>query len=186
MVRDPARARGDVSTQPGKAGGAPLLITAELPPDILAWADDLRRLHYPPERNRLRAHVTLFHGLPPSAEGEVRRLLGELAKRPPVDAGISGIWNMGKGTAFDVDSPDMEELHALMRERFAGIMSAQDDRQLRIHITVQNKVSYEAARQLQWELKKGFTPRSFRFRGFGLYAWEEGLWRPIAEYPFRH
>ena len=170
----------------GGAGGAPLLITAELPPDILAWADALRREHYPPERNRLRAHVTLFHGLPPSAEGEVRRLLGELAKRPPVDARISGIWNMGKGTAFDVESPDMAELHDLMRERFAGIMSAQDDRKLRLHITVQNKVSYEDARQLQRELKKDFEPRSFRFRGFGLYAWEGGLWRPIAEYPFRH
>jgi len=174
-----------VSAPAGEAGGAPLLITAELPPDILAWADALRREHYPPERNRLRAHVTLFHGLPPSAEGEVRRLLGELAKRPPVDARISAIWNMGKGTALDVESPDMTELHALMRERFAGIMSAQDDRKLRLHITVQNKVSYEAARQLQRELKKDFKPRRFRFRGFGLYAWEGGLWRPIAEYPFR-
>lgn len=96
-----------MSEQAGKAGGAPLLITAELPPDILAWADALRREHYPPERNRLRAHVTLFHGLPPSAESEVRRLLGELANRSPVDARISGIWNMGKGTAFDVESPDM-------------------------------------------------------------------------------
>src|SRR5690606_41755351 len=108
------------------------------------------------------------------------------ANRRSVDARISGIWNMGKGTAFDVDSPDMKELHALMRKRFAGITSAQDDRKLRLHITVQNKVTYEAARQLQWELKKDFTSRSFRFRGFGLYAWEEGLWRPIAEYPFRH
>lgn len=168
------------------SGGAPLLITAELPPDILAWADALRRQHYPPERNRLRAHVTLFHGLPPSAEGEVRRLLGALAKRPPVDARISGIWNMGKGTALDVDSPDMAELHARMRERFVGIMNAQDDRKLRLHITVQNKVSYEAARQLQRELREDFDPRGFRFRGFGVYAWQDGLWRPIAEYPFRH
>jgi 2'-5' RNA ligase len=64
-------------------------------------------------------------------------------------------------------------------------MTVQDDRKLRLHITVQNKVSYEEARELQKELKASFKPREFRFRAFGLYAWEEGLWRPIAEYPFR-
>src|SRR5690606_15560622 len=118
MVRDPARARGDVSTQPGKAGGAPLLITAELPPDILAWAHDLRRLHYLPTRHLLRPQLSLFHAVLPSAEGKLRRCLGGLAKRPPVEVEITGFWNMGKGTAFDVVSRDMEELHALMHERF--------------------------------------------------------------------
>jgi 2'-5' RNA ligase len=174
-----------VNLPTGREGGAPLLITAELPGDVLAWADGLRRRHYPADRNRLRAHVTLFHALPPSAEGEVRRLLGELAKQAAPAARITGIWNMGKGTAFDVESPGMIELHALMQERFAGIMTVQDDRKLRLHITVQNKVSYEEARQLQKDLKASFELREFRFRAFGLYAWEEGLWRPIAEYPFR-
>ncbi len=34
---------------------APLLVTADLPPDVFAWADGLRRAHFPPERNRLKA-----------------------------------------------------------------------------------------------------------------------------------
>lgn len=90
------------SAPPGEktARGAPLLITAELPPDVLAWTDGLRRAHYPPERNRLRAHVTLFHALPPSAEGEVRRLLGELAGAAPPAARVSGIFDLGEGTAL--------------------------------------------------------------------------------------
>ena len=53
-------------------------------------ADGLRRAHYPPERNRLRAHVTLFHALPPSAEDEIVRLLGELAAGPPPEALLDG------------------------------------------------------------------------------------------------
>lgn len=174
-----------MSPPAGKGRGAPLLITAELSGDVLAWADALRRKHYPADRNRLRAHVTLFHTLPPSAEGEVRRLLGELAKQAPPEARVTGIWNMGKGTAFDIESPGMAELHELMQRRFAGIMSVQDDRELRLHVTVQNKVSHEEARELQQELKASFEPRSFRFRGFGLYAWRDSLWRPIAEFPFR-
>jgi hypothetical protein len=166
-------------------GNKPLLITAELPPEVLAWADGLRRAHYPPEKNRLRAHVTLFHALPPSAEGEVRRLLGELAKGPGPDARVTGIWNLGQGTAFDVASDGMTSLFEQMRERFAGLMTSQDDRTLRLHITVQNKVPPGTAKVLQAALRKSFEPRAFRFRGFGLYAWDEGLWQPIADYPFR-
>ncbi|KPL67227.1 hypothetical protein SZ64_03415 [Erythrobacter sp. SG61-1L] len=166
-------------------GTAPLLITAELPGDVLAWADTLRRAHYPPERNRLRAHVTLFHALPPSAEGEVRRLLADLAKGPPPEARIGGIMNLGRGTAFDVDSPAMVQLHSIMAERLHGLLTMQDDRRLRLHITVQNKVEPAAARALQTELAQLNERRKFVFRGFGLYAWEEGLWREIAQYPFR-
>ncbi len=165
--------------------GKPLLITAELPGDVLAWADGLRRAHYPPEKNRLRAHVTLFHALPPSAEGEIRRLLAELAKAAPPEAGITGIWDLGQGTAFDIASDGIVAFHAQMVERFHGLLGWQDDRKLRLHITVQNKVSREAAKALQAELAAAFEPWTFRFRGFGLYAWDEGLWQPIADYPFR-
>ncbi len=165
--------------------GVPLLITAELPPEILSWADGLRRQHYPPERNRLRAHVTLFHALPPSAEGEIRRLLADLAKSPAPQARISGIMNLGQGTAFDVDSSAMVELHRQIADRLHGVLTQQDDKKLRLHITVQNKVKTSAARELQAELKATLERRTFRFRGFGLYGWEEGLWRPIGDYPFR-
>ena len=63
---------------------------------MLAWADGLRRAHYPPERNRLRAHVTLFHALPPSSEGEVRRLLGDLSAGPAPEAELAGLMNLGR------------------------------------------------------------------------------------------
>lgn len=165
---------------------APLLITAELPGDVLAWADHLRRTHYPPERNRLKAHVTLFHALPPSAEGEVRRLLAELAAgNSPPEARTTGIFDLGTGTAFDLRSEALEAIHAEMAERFHGLLGWQDDRKLRLHVTVQNKVERAAARALQAELEREFSPRRFRFKGLGLYAWEEGLWREIAEYSFR-
>ena len=165
---------------------APLLITAELPPAILAWADAMRRQHYPPERNRLRAHVTLFHALPPSAEGEVRRMLAELAgSSPPAAARITGLMDLGTGTAFDVESRDVAALHDAMSERLHGLLTLQDQHRLRPHITIQNKVDRAAAKALQATLRADFQQREFTFRGLGLYAWEEGLWRPIAEYSFR-
>lgn len=165
--------------------GVPLLICAELPSDVLALADGLRRAHYPPDRNRLRAHVTLFHALPPSAEGEIVRLLAELAAERAPEALLDGLMNLGGGTALKVHSPEMVALHGRIAERLHGLLTRQDAQPLRLHVTVQNKVSPEAARALQAELARTLQPRRFRFRAFGLYAYHDGLWNPIREFPFR-
>jgi hypothetical protein len=165
--------------------GVPLLITAELPHDVFAWADALRRAHYPPERNRLGAHVTLFHALPPSAEPEVRRLLAELSRLPPPEARISGLMDLGRGTAFALESHGMEALHAELAERLHGLLQQKDARPLRLHITVQNKVTRAEARALQADLLRSLKPRNFRFRGFGLYGWTGDLWRLLQVFPFR-
>lgn len=165
--------------------GAPLLVTAELPPDVLAWADGLRRAHFPPERNRLRAHVTLFHALPPTVEDELRQVLADLAAEPPPDAQISGIMKLGNGTALAITSPELVALHGVIAERMHGLLTRQDAQPLRLHVTIQNKVSAEASRKLQAELGPTLQPLGFRFRGFGLYAYEDGTWRPIRDFPFR-
>ncbi len=185
MVRDPAAAGRNVSGERGAAKGAPLLVTADLPPDIFKWANDLRRAHFPPERNKLKAHVTLFHALPPSVEGELRDLLGTLAKQPPPAARISGVMKLDGGTALAVDSPGMVELHATIQDRMRGVTILKDCRPLRLHITIQNKVSAQEARALQVRLEATLKPRDFRFRGFELFAFKEGIWRPIRTFPFR-
>jgi hypothetical protein len=178
LTEDPARTSGE-----GRR--VPLLITAELPGDVLEWADALRRAHYPPERNRLRAHVTLFHALPPSAEPEIRVLLAELAAAPPPEARITGLMKLGGGTALAVDSPQTVALHGVIAERLHGLLARQRAGPLRLHITLQAKVTLEAARRLQAELAPHITLRRFRFRGFGLYGWHDGLWDPVREFPFR-
>jgi hypothetical protein len=165
--------------------GAPLLVTAELPPDVLAWADGLRRAHYPPERNRLRAHVTLFHALPPSVEDEVVQILSDLARRAPPLAQIDGLMKLGGGTALAVSCPEVIELHDMIADRLHGLLTLQDAKPLRLHVTIQNKVTPAAAKALQEKLRPGLQPIEFRFRGFGLYAWEDGLWREIRTIPFR-
>jgi len=165
--------------------GAPLLLTAELPDDVLAWADGLRRAHFPPERNRLRAHVTLFHALPHRVEPELVQVLKDLARRSPPEARITGLMKLGGGTALAVDSPAVVELHGQIAERMHGLLTRQDAQPLRLHVTIQNKVTHEAARALQDSLAPTLQPRRFRFAGFGLYAWEDGLWNPIRMISFR-
>lgn len=165
--------------------GARLLVTAELPPDVLTWADALRREYYPPGRMRLGAHVTLFHALPPSAEETVRRALGDLARSPSPEARICGLMDLDEGTAFAIDSEDVVAVHRELGERLFGFVQQKDNHRLRPHITVQNKVSLGEARKLQRLLSATFAPRAFRFRGFGLYKWRDELWRQEHVYAFR-
>ncbi len=165
---------------------APLLVTAELPGDIFAWADGLRHAHFPPERNKLKAHVTLFHALPPSVHDELARLLADLAgSSAPPEARVSGLMKLGKGTALAIESPGMVALHSVIQDRMQGLTTPQDRQPLRLHITIQNKVTLEEARVLQSQLGPVLEHRKFRFRGFELFAYEDGLWRPIRSYPFR-
>ena len=164
----------------------PLLVTAELPPDILAWADRLRRAHYPPDRNRIAAHVTLFHGLPPSAETEIRAMLARIAAAyPSPHARISGIMPLGGGTAVKVHSPEMVAIHDELATTFHGLLTQQDSHPLVLHITVQNKVSREEARQLQEALRQALESREFTFPGLALHVYRDGLWDFVQAWRFR-
>ena len=97
---------------------APIIVTAMLGASDFAWADALRRAHYPPERNQVPAHITLFHHLPPSAADELREQLKvEARTRAPV-AQLSGLRHLGEGVAYQVDSPGLEAIReGLARSR---------------------------------------------------------------------
>ena len=188
MVRPAPCAGGNVSLATGGQGKrpAPLLITAQLPPDVLAWADAIRRAHYPPERNRLPAHVTLFHGLPPSAGGEIRAALMQAATMyAPPTAQIAGIMPLGGGTAFKIASASLVAIHAELADRFHGILSRQDSHRLIPHITVQNKVPEKEARALQVGLEAAVKPRKFVFPGLALHLYRDGLWEFVQSWRFR-
>ena len=167
-------------------GAHPLIVTAELPEDLQAWATSLRTAHFPPERNYLSAHVTLFHALPPSSEAEVR---GELARIcaacPPPPGRIEGLMNLGRGTAIRLSSGTMLEIRDELAGRFHGMLTPQDEHKPRLHVTVQNKVSLEEAKALQAELGPQVSARDFTFKGLGLYAYKGGPWDHLASYSFR-
>lgn len=164
----------------------PFIVTAELPGDIFSWADGLRRAHYPPERNHLAAHVTLFHALAPSLREEVLRYLPRVVgEHPPPEARISGLMDLGKGTALKIESPAMSALREDIAEHFHGMLTAQDDHPKRLHITVQNKVERAAALALQAELATRPIERRFRFTGIGLHLYKGGPWEPLGRWSFR-
>ena len=167
-------------------GPAPFIVTAELPADLFSWADGLRRAHFPPERNHLAAHVTLFHAFAPSLRAELLVLLKALAARhAPVPARVMGLMNLGRGTAIALESPAMLALRQALADHFHGALSAQDQHPPRLHITIQNKVDPAAARALQAALAGAIPARAFAFTGLGLHLYRGGPWEAAGIFPFR-
>ena len=98
----------------------PIIVTALLGDADFAWADGLRRAHFPAERNRVAAHLTLFHHLAPSLGDELaRRLVAETRQEPPPPARIAGVMRLAQGTAFRVDSAELEVIRAEARALLA-------------------------------------------------------------------
>ena len=163
----------------------PLIVTAELGAADLAWLDGLRRRHFPPERNRLAAHLTMFHALPPSAEQEARRLLSALSAAPAPAARVAGLMDLGGGVAFRITSDGLDAIRDEIADHFHGLLSAQDSQGWRPHVTIQNKVSNSVARGLLAELGRDFLPRPFAIAGLGLHRYLGGPWERLAVTRFR-
>ena len=166
-------------------GRAPLIVTAELPQALQSRADQLRQAHYPPQRNQLTAHVTLFHALPPSAEDELRDALAAEARAKPPRARLEGVMNLGRGTALRIESPAMLAIWERLAERFHGLLTPQDEHTPRLHITIQNKVAPSLAKALQRDLAATLEPRDFAFHGLALHRYRGGPWEPVRAWPFR-
>ena len=162
-----------------------LIVTAEIAQRDFSWLEHLRRSHYPPERNQVPVHLTLFHALPPSSESEVRARLASLAKERPPRATIEGLMNLGGGVAYRIVSPDLDRIRDDLTEGLHGLLGAQDSGGWRPHITIQNKVPPKVARALMTSLERDFAPRPIAISGLGLQHYLDGPWERVALYPFR-
>ena len=163
---------------------APVIVTALLAPADFRWLDDLRRAHFPPERNRLAAHLTLFHHLPPSLLGELDRRLRTAARGPRPGASVDRVMMLGRGVAFGVRSEGLAAIRADLAAAFAAMLTPQDAAGWRPHVTVQNKVEPRAAKALHAALSAGFAARPIGIVGLATHWYRGGPWEGIAEYRF--
>jgi hypothetical protein len=163
-----------------------LIVAAEIGARDFTCLDQLRRAYYPADRNRVAAHLTMFHALPPSAEPEVRRTLARFASEAPPGASIEGLMDLGGGVAFRVVSPGLDRIRSELAERFHGLLSAQDSGGWRPHVMIQNKVPPKDARALIAKLEADFRPRALAVSGLGLHRYlPAGNWEKIATWSFR-
>jgi hypothetical protein len=148
----------------------PLILTCLINQEAFDFFNALRKNHFPPERNFLDAHLTLFHHLP-AEEPDIMQAVGEACMQyPPVVLEVKEVVFTGKGVAYRMESPALKKLHHALQQRWKQWLIPQDRQGLWPHITVQNKVYPGEARLLQKELSAGFTP--FEAMALGLSVWE--------------
>ena len=167
------------------SGGGPIVVTALFGDGDNGWLQELRRTHYPAERNQVPAHLTLFRHLPPGVEGELSRRLAAATAAPPPRAMVAGLMDLGEGTALRVDSDELEAIRSELAEALHGLLIPQDRAPWRPHVTIQNKVEPREARRLQQRLRATFEPRPLSIRALASWRYLGGPWQPLKSHPFR-
>jgi hypothetical protein len=164
---------------------APIIVTALFGAPDAAWFDNLRRQHFPPERNQLAAHLTMFHHLPPSLASELKgRLVSETRGVAAPRARIAGLVSLGAGVAYRIDSDELAAIRGRLADHFTGMLTPQDQAGWRPHVTVQNKVSPDAARALLRTLQADFSPRPVAIVGLASWWYRGGPWEPLSRHMF--
>ena len=164
---------------------APLILTLRLADEAQARFDRLRALHFPPERNLVPAHVTLFHHLPGAGVDTVRAgLEAACAGTAPFAVEATGLRSLGRGVAYELHAPELLRLRAGLARAWADWLTPQDRQGFRPHVTVQNKAAPERARALLAALQAEFTPFAFEAPGLRLWRYLGGPWQAVSEHPF--
>jgi hypothetical protein len=170
---------------PPVTGPAPIIVTALFGGADATWFDAVRRRHYPPERNQLAAHLTMFHHLPPSLAGELKtRLASETRGVAAPRARIADLISLGEGVAYRIDSDELRAIRARLADDFTGLLTPQDQAGWRPHVTVQNKVRPDVARALQRELEQDFVPRPVAIAGLAAWWYRGGPWEALSRHMF--
>lgn len=164
----------------------PLIMTARINDSDLEPFDHLRRENFPPERNFLRAYLTMFHRLPGEYLERIVEILEETAMtQARIQAQVKGLRHLGAGVAFMIDSPDLEKVHATLKSAFSAWLGGQDLQKWRPHITVQNKVSKPTADALYQTLSRGLKPATVMVEGLDLWRYMDGPWELEKRIDFR-
>lgn len=162
----------------------PVVVTLALDEVAQAGLDALRRRWFPPERNMLQAHVTLFHALPGGRLPEVLDDVRATAARQPFPVEVTGVRSLGRGTALTLRSPELDDVRARLAATWALWLTPQDRQRFSPHVTVQNKVSPAAASSLLEQLETDFVPWTIRAEGITLWHYAGGPWEPVETVAF--
>ncbi len=164
---------------------APLILTLMVDEASFAVFDGQRRQHFPPGRNLIPAHVTLFHHLPGGHLAEIEAVLADLSRsQEPFSVAVAGLRLLGRGVAYRLESPVLDLLRAGLAGRWRAWLTPQDVQRFQPHVTIQNKVDPAQARALLTALEASFRPWKATAEGLQLWHYRGGPWEAVETFRF--
>ena len=164
---------------------APLILTVQMDAQNAQFFNDLRQTHFPPARNFLAAHVTLFHALPGENLDEICTILSEICAQTSVfELKFPELMFLGRGVAAKIESAELLALHRKLQTSWKFDLSPQDSQKLRPHVTIQNKVAPEIARKLFDQLSQKWSARDGQGIGLALWHYRGGPWELARKFDF--
>jgi 2'-5' RNA ligase len=165
---------------------APLILTLSLDERSFAFFDEKRRRYFPPDRNFIPAHLTLFHHLPGEHLDNIQQLVEQRCSALscfPLE--VTGLRSLGRGIAYALQSDKLRDLRNALVKEWAQWLTPQDRQKHQPHITVQNNVGPQKARALMMELSGAFLPFEAQAIGLDLWWYRGGPWEHVRTFLFR-
>jgi len=164
---------------------APLVLTLGLDAAAQARFEALRTEHFPPGRNQVPAHVSLFHALPGAELDAIRADLERCCTgTAPFAVRAAGLRSLGRGVAYTLESAVLGRLRGALARAWADWLGAQDRQGYRPHLTIQNKADPESARVLLAAMQAGFSPFEVEATGLLLWHYRGGPWESAGRFAF--
>ncbi|WP_158747517.1 2'-5' RNA ligase family protein [Acidisphaera sp. L21] len=160
-------------------GGAlpSLILTALLDPVSQDRFQVARQHLFPPERNQVPAHVTLFHQLPGAEEASISRLVATVCEgRAPCPFATTRLRFLGFGTAYLLDMSAVSDIREHLAAAWEPWLTPQDRRVWSPHITVQNKAAPDEAKRVFAKLQATFQVERGAVIGLALWRYLGGPW----------
>lgn len=159
----------------------PLILTLKLDEVSQSFFNNQRDLYFPPERNFLEAHLTLFHQLP-----DVRVTYEHLESlvQKPFGLDCASLLFLGAGVAYRVESDELTSFHQSLKSFFEENLIPQDRQKFNPHVVIQNKVKPEIAKMLMTKLIGEFMPFEMTALGISLWRYAGGPWEFLVDYNF--
>lgn len=161
----------------------PLILTAMLDESSSLFFNQKRKEYFSAERNFINAHLTLFHHLPHEAS-IINIVQAVCHQQKPMELHVTQPVSIGKGVAYKIESKALQALHKMLQREWKDMLTMQDRQGLWPHITVQNKVLAEQAKQTLEELNKNFVPFTAYAVGLQLWKYLNGPWEELQRFVF--
>ncbi len=161
-----------------------LILTAKMNAETQDFFNHLRHLHFPPERNFLDAHITVFHKLPLTERSRITEDLKRVCETTnSFEISFSKVIFYGKGTGISADAQKLVGIRQTLTDTWKPLLSRQDLQKFRPHITIQNKVESTNARRFYEKFQSSWQTVTGKIVGFDLWRYENGPW--VFEKTFR-